>query len=83
MLRLQLLSLPQYRLSDVMRASLSHDPLHSVAPLLSEPHLAALDRRLKTVLQTVSRCQKSKDGGGDKVIYEDTVYLKDTFTTAG
>uniref|UniRef100_A0A671W7K6 Family with sequence similarity 20 member C, like n=1 Tax=Sparus aurata TaxID=8175 RepID=A0A671W7K6_SPAAU len=54
-LRLRLLSLPQFRLSDVMRASLSHDPLHSVAPLLSEPHLAALDRRLKTVLETVSR----------------------------
>ncbi|XP_030285596.1 BAR/IMD domain-containing adapter protein 2-like 2 [Sparus aurata] len=51
-LRLRLLSLPQFRLSDVMRASLSHDPLHSVAPLLSEPHLAALDRRLKTVLET-------------------------------
>uniref|UniRef100_A0A8D0CLZ2 Family with sequence similarity 20 member C, like n=1 Tax=Sander lucioperca TaxID=283035 RepID=A0A8D0CLZ2_SANLU len=72
-LRLRLLSLPQYRLSDVMRASLSHDPLHSVAPLLSEPHLAALDRRLKTVLETVSRCQKrqSEDGGDDGVLYDD------------
>uniref|UniRef100_A0A3Q3JNW6 FAM20 C-terminal domain-containing protein n=1 Tax=Monopterus albus TaxID=43700 RepID=A0A3Q3JNW6_MONAL len=59
-LRLRLLSLPQYRLSDVMRASLSNDPLHSVAPLLSEPHLAALDRRLKTVLETVGRCQKQR-----------------------
>uniref|UniRef100_A0AAQ6ACG1 FAM20 C-terminal domain-containing protein n=1 Tax=Amphiprion ocellaris TaxID=80972 RepID=A0AAQ6ACG1_AMPOC len=42
-LRLRLLSLPQYRLSDVMRASLFSDPLHRVAPLLSEPHLAALN----------------------------------------
>ncbi|KAJ8001663.1 hypothetical protein DPEC_G00171800 [Dallia pectoralis] len=50
--RVRLLSLPQYRLSDVMRESLSHDPLFSVAPLLSEPHLLALDRRLSTVLQT-------------------------------
>uniref|UniRef100_A0A8C9WVS4 Family with sequence similarity 20 member C, like n=1 Tax=Sander lucioperca TaxID=283035 RepID=A0A8C9WVS4_SANLU len=66
-LRLRLLSLPQYRLSDVMRASLSHDPLHSVAPLLSEPHLAALDRRLKTVLETVSRCQKRQSEDGDMV----------------
>ncbi|KAK5608279.1 hypothetical protein CRENBAI_001569 [Crenichthys baileyi] len=51
-LRLRLLSLPQYHISDVMRASLSQDPLHKVAPLLSEPHLAALSRRLKTVLET-------------------------------
>lgn len=78
-LRLRLLSLPQYRLSDVMRASLSHDPLHSVAPLLSEPHLAALDRRLKTVLETVSRCEKRDDD----VIYDDMASLKDTVTPAG
>uniref|UniRef100_UPI0009B32970 extracellular serine/threonine protein kinase FAM20C-like n=1 Tax=Monopterus albus TaxID=43700 RepID=UPI0009B32970 len=72
-LRLRLLSLPQYRLSDVMRASLSNDPLHSVAPLLSEPHLAALDRRLKTVLETVGRCQKQRQESGDhrEVIYDD------------
>ncbi|XP_044043062.1 extracellular serine/threonine protein kinase FAM20C [Siniperca chuatsi] len=84
-LRLRLLSLPQYRLSDVMRASLSHDPLHSVAALLSEPHLTALDRRLKTLLETVSRCQKrqSEDGGDDEVIYDDISYLKDTVTPAG
>ncbi|XP_051240493.1 extracellular serine/threonine protein kinase FAM20C-like [Dicentrarchus labrax] len=84
-LRLRLLSLPQYRLSDVMRASLSHDTLHRVAPLLSEPHLAALDRRLKTVLETVSRCQErpSKDGGEGEVIYDDTAYLKDMVTPAG
>ncbi|XP_008294463.1 extracellular serine/threonine protein kinase FAM20C-like [Stegastes partitus] len=80
-LRLRLLSLPQYRLSDVMRASLSSDPLHRVAPLLSEPHLAALNRRLKTVLETVSRCQKQQkgDGGGAEVIYDDIAYLKDMF----
>lgn len=70
-LRLRLLSLPQYRLSDVMRASLSKDPLHSVAPLLSEPHLAALDRRLKTVLETVSRCLAKRSEGGGEVIYND------------
>nr|XP_046228929.1 extracellular serine/threonine protein kinase FAM20C-like [Scatophagus argus]XP_046228938.1 extracellular serine/threonine protein kinase FAM20C-like [Scatophagus argus]XP_046228946.1 extracellular serine/threonine protein kinase FAM20C-like [Scatophagus argus] len=84
-LRLRLLTLPQYRLSDVMSASLSLDPLHSVAPLLSEPHLAALDRRLKTVLETVSRCQKrqSEDGADGEVIYDDIVHLKDTTTPAG
>lgn len=83
-LRLRLLSLPQYRLSDVMRASLSHDPLHAVAPLLSEPHLAALNRRLNTVLETVSRCQKRQtERGGDEVIYDDIAYLKDTVNPAG
>ncbi|XP_074486948.1 extracellular serine/threonine protein kinase FAM20C [Sebastes fasciatus] len=80
-LRLRMLSLPRYRLSDVMRASLSHDPLHSVAPLLSERHLAALDRRLKHVLETVSRCQKRHSD--DEVIYDDIAYLKDTVTPAG
>ncbi|XP_034543519.1 extracellular serine/threonine protein kinase FAM20C [Notolabrus celidotus] len=81
-LRLRLLFLPQYRLSDVMRASLSHDPLHKVAPLLSEPHLAALDRRLKTVLETVNRCleRAAEDGGGEEVFYDD---LKDMLTAAG
>lgn len=67
-----------------MRASLSQDPLHSVAPMLLEPHLAALNRRLKTALETVSRCQKrqSEDGGDDEVIYDDIPYLKDMVTPA-
>ncbi|XP_070846821.1 extracellular serine/threonine protein kinase FAM20C-like [Chaetodon trifascialis] len=84
-LRLRLLSLPQYRLSDVMRGSLSRDPLHREAPLLSEPHLAALDRRLKTVLETVGHCRKrqSEDGGDDQVIYDDIAHLKDVVTPAG
>ncbi|XP_063065263.1 extracellular serine/threonine protein kinase FAM20C [Engraulis encrasicolus] len=56
--KLQLLCSPQLRLSDVMRASLSQDPLAAVAPLLSEPHLAALDRRLAKVLEVVARCQE-------------------------
>lgn len=39
-----------------MRESLAQDPLSAVAPLLSEPHLSALDRRLATVLQVVRTC---------------------------
>uniref|UniRef100_A0A8C8DC28 Family with sequence similarity 20 member C, like n=1 Tax=Oryzias sinensis TaxID=183150 RepID=A0A8C8DC28_9TELE len=71
-LRLRLLSLPQYHISDVMRASLSTDALHKVAPLLTEPHLAALSRRLKTVLDTVSLCQKQqKEAGRESVFYDD------------
>ncbi|KAM4584776.1 extracellular serine/threonine protein kinase FAM20C [Odontesthes bonariensis] len=77
-LRLRLLSLSQYHISDVMRASLSRDPLHNVAPLLAEPHLAALSRRLETVLETVSRCQnkRKENGGGEDVIYDDLDHLK-------
>ncbi|XP_075440873.1 pseudokinase FAM20A [Ascaphus truei] len=52
-LRLKLLALPQYTLSDVMRESLSRDRLGTV---LTEPHLLALDRRLHKVLQVVDQC---------------------------
>nr|XP_057905679.1 extracellular serine/threonine protein kinase FAM20C-like [Doryrhamphus excisus] len=61
LLRLRLLSLPDFRLSDVMRESLGQDPLAAVAPLLAEPHLNALDRRLGTVLQVVKTCQEEHD----------------------
>ncbi|KAJ8371455.1 hypothetical protein AAFF_G00310540 [Aldrovandia affinis] len=73
LMRLHLLALPQFRLSDVMRESLSQDPLTAVAPLLSQPHLSALDRRLVTILQTVHRCQESHHRAGwhDDIIYDD------------
>uniref|UniRef100_A0A3Q3GKX6 FAM20 C-terminal domain-containing protein n=1 Tax=Labrus bergylta TaxID=56723 RepID=A0A3Q3GKX6_9LABR len=58
LLRLRLLSLTSFRLSDVMRDSLPQDPLAGVAPLLSEAHLSALDRRLAAVLQVVQSCQE-------------------------
>ncbi|XP_070837486.1 extracellular serine/threonine protein kinase FAM20C-like [Chaetodon trifascialis] len=67
LLRLQLLSLPGFHLSDVMQESLGQDPLAGVAPLLSGPHLSALNRRLATILQVVQTCQRHhKD-----VIYDD------------
>ncbi|KAJ8363672.1 hypothetical protein SKAU_G00125030 [Synaphobranchus kaupii] len=53
LLRLQLLSQEEYRLSDVMRESLGRDTLR---PILTEPHLLALDRRLHRVLRVVHRC---------------------------
>uniref|UniRef100_A0A8B9RHV0 Family with sequence similarity 20 member C, like n=1 Tax=Astyanax mexicanus TaxID=7994 RepID=A0A8B9RHV0_ASTMX len=68
LLRLRLLSLPHYRLSDMMRTSLSQDPLFSVAPLLAEPHLSALDRRLATVLKTIQHCLNQQH---NDVIYDD------------
>ncbi|KAM6905364.1 extracellular serine/threonine protein kinase FAM20C-like [Xenentodon cancila] len=67
LLRLRLLSLPEFRLSDVMRESLAQDPLAAVAPLLSEPHLSALDRRLTTILRVVQTCQEKHND----VIYND------------
>ncbi|XP_018092327.1 pseudokinase FAM20A [Xenopus laevis] len=65
-LRLKLLSTPEYRLSDVMRESLSQDRLQTV---LTEPHLLALDRRLQTVLQVVEECVQ-KHGNGSVIIKE-------------
>uniref|UniRef100_A0A4X1SR34 FAM20 C-terminal domain-containing protein n=1 Tax=Sus scrofa TaxID=9823 RepID=A0A4X1SR34_PIG len=53
LLHLQLLAQADYRLSDVMRESLLEDQL---TPVLTEPHLLALDRRLQTILRTVEQC---------------------------
>uniref|UniRef100_UPI00398F3CA5 pseudokinase FAM20A n=1 Tax=Pristiophorus japonicus TaxID=55135 RepID=UPI00398F3CA5 len=53
LLRLELLSQPDYRLSDVMRESLLLDALR---PVLTEPHLLALDRRLLAILKAVQEC---------------------------
>ncbi|XP_069338904.1 pseudokinase FAM20A [Eulemur rufifrons] len=53
LLHLQLLTQADYKLSDVMRESLLEDQL---TPVLTEPHLLALDRRLQIILRTVERC---------------------------
>ncbi|KAM4652506.1 extracellular serine/threonine protein kinase FAM20C-like [Discoglossus pictus] len=66
MQRLQLLSTVRYRLSDVMRESLSTDPL---SPILSEPHLLALDRRLGISLNVVKRCLEKN--GHKSVVFDD------------
>lgn len=68
LLRLQLLARPQFRLSDLMRESLQGDPLR---PILTEPHLLALDRRLLKVLRVVQRCIRRL--GEDEVITKDFV----------
>ncbi|XP_038136285.1 extracellular serine/threonine protein kinase FAM20C [Cyprinodon tularosa] len=73
LLRLRLLSHPDFRLSDVMRESLAQDPLTAVAPLLSEPHLSALDRRLATVLGVVQTCQDTNTD----VVYNDLDQYED------
>ncbi|XP_055509944.1 pseudokinase FAM20A isoform X1 [Leucoraja erinacea] len=63
LLRLELLSQPGYQLSDVMRESLLLDVL---SPVLTEPHLLALDRRLRSILRTVWECVQ-QHGGADVV----------------
>ncbi|KAI3364971.1 hypothetical protein L3Q82_001141 [Scortum barcoo] len=68
LLRLQLLARAEFRLSDVMRESLEGDPLQ---PILTEPHLLALDRRLEKVLRVVQRCVRRL--GEDDVITKDFV----------
>lgn len=51
-----------------MRESLLGDPLAAVAPLLSEPHLSALDRRLAAVLRVVEACQERH---AEEVVHND------------
>ncbi|KAM8945716.1 pseudokinase FAM20A [Pelodytes ibericus] len=67
-LHLKLLTLPEYRLSDVMRESLTQDPL---LPVLTEAHLVALDRRLLRVLQVVDKCVHLF--GKDSVLIKDNM----------
>ena len=55
------------KLSSVMRDSLYHDKLK---PILLEPHLLALDRRVKIILKIVYRCVQ-KNGSFDKVVVDD------------
>ncbi|MGH0157535.1 UNVERIFIED_CONTAM: hypothetical protein FKN15_044800 [Acipenser sinensis] len=57
-------------LSAAMRAATAHDPLH---PILSEPHLSALDRRLESVLTTVRQCVETQ--GAESVLTEDRMKL--------
>ncbi|EPY89587.1 extracellular serine/threonine protein kinase precursor [Camelus ferus] len=57
-LRLQLLAREEYKLSLLMAESLRGD---RVAPVLYPPHLEALDRRLRVVLQAVRDCVE-RDG---------------------
>ncbi|XP_017273726.1 pseudokinase FAM20A [Kryptolebias marmoratus] len=68
LLRLQLLARSEFRLSDVMRESLLRD---SLLPVLTEPHLLALDRRLQKVLRAVQRCVRRL--GKDEVITRDFI----------
>ncbi|NXV46078.1 FA20C kinase, partial [Uria aalge] len=65
-LRLQLLAKEEYKLSLLMKESLLKD---KIAPVLYQPHLEAMDRRLRIVLKAVSDCIE-KDGY-DNVVEND------------
>lgn len=56
-------------LSQLMRESLTSDPL---APILWEPHLEALDRRVSIILETVRQCI-------DANTVQDVLYSRDNF----
>lgn len=55
------------KLSDAMRETMSSDP---IAPVLWEPHLEALDRRVVIVLQGIRDCLKKVDSEEKKTVEE-------------
>uniref|UniRef100_A0A671NGR0 Glycosaminoglycan xylosylkinase n=1 Tax=Sinocyclocheilus anshuiensis TaxID=1608454 RepID=A0A671NGR0_9TELE len=57
-------------LSSAMRQATAHDP---VFPVLTGPHLTALDRRLNGVLATVRQCMETQ--GADNTLIEDRMNL--------
>lgn len=54
-------------LSQLMRESMSSDPINAIAPILWEPVLEALDRRVNILLNTYRDCITNKPV--DDVIY--------------
>lgn len=57
-------------LSSAMRQALAFDPIQ---PVLAEPHLTALDRRLSGILATVKQCIQAQ--GPDNTLIEDRMNL--------
>ncbi|GAA6083641.1 glycosaminoglycan xylosylkinase, partial [Tachysurus ichikawai] len=57
-------------LSSAMRQATAHDPAH---PVLNEPHLAALDRRLSSVIASVRQCIEMQ--GAESTLIEDRMNL--------
>ena len=73
-LRLQLLAKEELKLSTRMEESLQQDRL---VPILIRPHLEAMDRRLRLVLQVLSDCVEKE--GYASVVEDD---LSSTAQTA-
>jgi hypothetical protein len=65
-LRLQLLAKEEFKLSVLMEESLQTDTL---TPILIKPHLEAMDRRLRLVLQVLTDCIEKE--GYSNVVEDD------------
>lgn len=57
-------------LKSALKSAMAHDP---ISPVLSEPHLDAVDQRLLSVLATVKQC--TDQFGMDTVLVEDRMPL--------
>lgn len=57
-------------LKSALKTAMSHDP---ISPVLSDPHLDALDQRLLSILATVKQC--TDQFGPDVVLVEDRMTL--------
>uniref|UniRef100_A0A671XI78 FAM20C golgi associated secretory pathway kinase n=1 Tax=Sparus aurata TaxID=8175 RepID=A0A671XI78_SPAAU len=77
-LRLQLLAKEDYQLSALMEESLLRDRL---SPILIQPHLQAMDRRLRLVLQVLVGCIEKE--GYINVVEEDLVRDSATHRSPG
>ncbi|KAK2833530.1 hypothetical protein Q5P01_017419 [Channa striata] len=77
-LRLQLLAKEEYQLSSLMEESLLRDRL---SPILIQPHLQAMDRRLRLVLQVLAGCIEKE--GYVNVVEEDVVGDTSTHRSPG
>lgn len=77
-LRLQLLAKEDHRLSVLMEESLLQDRL---SPVLIQPHLRAMDRRLRVVLQVLAGCIEKE--GYANVVEEDLVRDAPTHRSPG
>lgn len=58
-------------LSQIMRESLAKDP---IAPVLWEPHLTALDRRIDLILKGVRDCIQKNSIDDVVITYENVVF---------
>ncbi|XP_031624802.1 extracellular serine/threonine protein CG31145-like [Contarinia nasturtii] len=59
-------------LSQLMRESLASDPIAANAPVLIEPHLEALDRRVDIILRTYRECIENN-------LVDDVIFSGDNF----
>lgn len=66
--RFQSIATKNTPLSELLRKATEEDP---VAPVLSDPHFRAIDRRMKIAIDTIKKCIKSHGEAGVLVSEED------------